>query len=78
VKAYEESAKDFQVQRDRIANEAQNARDSYDQLQLLEKVLPFVKSGFGSTTMAALDDAARQYLKDHPGEIATWRQIADS
>jgi hypothetical protein len=76
VKAYEESAKDFQVQRDRIANEAQSARDDYDQLQLLERVLPYVKSGIGGTTLAALNDAARQAGLSE-GELATWRQVAD-
>ncbi len=76
VKAYEESAKPFQEMRDRIANEAHSARDDYDQLKLLERILPYVKSGAGGTTIAALNDAARQAGLSS-GELATWRQVAE-
>lgn len=75
---YKRSGKEFQDQASRISAEAQAARDDYDQMKLLERVLqhPSLRSGTGSTTLARLNDAARQAGLTE-GEMASWRQIAE-
>jgi hypothetical protein len=77
-KEYERSGENFQKQAERIADEAHAAKDDQTQLQLLERVLqhPSLMSGTGSTTLAMLNDAARQ-VGLSKGEWATWRQIAE-